>query len=171
MVSIGPYSQSMNFTSMFDPSDLRGHLPKETVCPNSIADIVNTHSDFSKFRYLLKLSKLEGLYGAAQANCTLFVPSDDALKHIDNNAFLNMDDATARHIVRTSTLDRRITSDILADSPAAWFHTRDKPNRLWVTNISGRTYINNCVNVIHKDMAAVNGIIHVVDNLIWPDII
>ena len=29
MVSIGPYSESMNFRHMFDIPDLRGHLPSK----------------------------------------------------------------------------------------------------------------------------------------------
>ena len=68
-------------------------------------------------------------------------------------------------------LDRKIPSELLEDSPASYFMTKDPPNRLFVSNISGRTYINNNVNVIHKDMMFANGIIHVVDALLWPEII
>ncbi len=49
MVSIGPYSQSMNFTHMFDVPDLRGHLHIKVACPNSLTSIVNKHPDFSIF--------------------------------------------------------------------------------------------------------------------------
>lgn len=171
MVSIGPYSESMNFRHMFDIPDLRGHLPHREPCPTSLTGIIQNHPDFSRFRYMLNLANLESTYNDPQANFTLFIPSDKALSYIDNGVFTNMDKGIARHIVKSSTLRRKITSAILADSPASWLHTNDPPNRLFVTNLNGRTYINNTINVIHKDMEATNGIIHVIDDLIWPDII
>ena len=171
MVSSGPYTQSMNQTHMFDLPDLRGPLPIIIKCPNSLSGIVDSHPDFTKFKYMLNLAKLDTLYGDLQADFTIFVPSDNALRHINNNVFLNMNKNTARHIIKSSTLKRKITSAILSDSPASWFHTMDPPNRLFVTNINGKTYLNNTINVVHKDIPASNGIIHVIDGLIWPEMV
>jgi len=171
MVSIGPYSESNNFRHMFDMPDLRGHLPYEISCPNSLTSVVQKHPDFSKFRYMLKLAKLEDTYGDPQADFTIFVPSDEALKHVNKNIFINMDDSTARHIVKSSTLKRRIPLSVLSDSPASWLHTQDPPNRLFVTNMDGRIYLNNNINVIHTNMSCSNGMIHVIDALIWPDMV
>ena len=84
---------------------------------------------------------------------------------------MNMDQSTARNIIKSSMLNRRITSDLLEDSPAAYFLTTHPPNRLFVTNISGHTHINNDTNVINKNIQAINGIIHVVDKMLWPLII
>ena len=171
MVSIGPYSESMNFRHMFDIPDLRGHLPEKIACPNSLTSIVQKHPDFQRFSYMLKLAKLEDTYSNPQANFTILVPSDASLKHVDENVFINMDVGTARHIILSSTFNRRISSAVLMDSPASWLHTRDPPNRLFVTNMNGRIYINNDINVIHKDMPASNGLIFVIDNLIWPEMV
>ena len=172
MVSIGPYNESTNFRHMFNIPDLRGPLPVTTLKSNSLANLIAEHPDFSKYRFILELSKLTGLYNDPQANFTVFVPSDRALKQlIPESVFTNMDSATARHIIRTSTLNRNISSAILEDSPAAYFLTKDPPNRLFITNVHGRTYIDNTINVIHKDMRADNGTIHVIDNLIVPIII
>jgi uncharacterized surface protein with fasciclin (FAS1) repeats len=156
---------------MWDMVDLRGCGPKKQDCPNSIMAALSTHPDFTKFRYMVKLAKLEGLLSAPQANFTLFVPSDRAIQDLGEAVFVNMDDATARHIVKSSMMDRKIPSELLEYSPASYFMTKDPPNRLFVSNISGRTYINNNINVIHKDMIFANGIIHVVDALLWPEII
>jgi uncharacterized surface protein with fasciclin (FAS1) repeats len=171
MVSIGPSTQSHNFTHMYDIPDLRGCLPRQAECPNSLMAIISKHPDFSKFRYMVKLGKLEGVLNGVQADFTIFIPSDRAIAGLGDAVFINMDDATARHIVKSSMLNRKIPSELLEDSPASYFLTRDPPNRLFITNISGRTYINNDINVIHKDLMTSNGIIHVVDNLIWPEII
>lgn len=171
MVSMGPATQSYNFSHMWNTKDLRGCLPKEVDYPTSLMSIINKHPDFSKFRYMVKLAKLEGIFNSTQADFTIFVPSDKAIAGLGDSVFMNMDDAIARHIVKSSTLDRKIPSELLEDSPAAYFLTKDPPNRLFITNISGRTYINNDINIIHKDMQAVNGLIHVIDKLIWPEII
>lgn len=172
MVSNGPSSQSYNFTHMWDFVDLRGYsYNKKQDHTNSIMKALNTHPDFTKFRYMVKLAKLEGLLSSPQENFTLFVPSDKAIQNLEEALFINMDNITARHIVKTSMLDRRIPSELLEDSPASYFMTKDPPNRLFISNISGKTYINNNINVIQKDMIFNNGIIHVVDKLIWPEII
>ena len=173
MVSIGPYSQSYNYTHMWDKGDLRPcpYKKKKEFCPHSLMGAINSHPDFTKFNYLVKLARLENVLDNSQANFTLFIPSDNALQGINENIFSNMDDATARHIVKSSMLDYRYPSEIIENSPAIYYNTKDHPNRLFVSNISGRTYINNDINVIHKDMITSNGIIHVIDKLIQPEII
>lgn len=171
MTSIGPYSQSLNFTHMFNFRDLRGCYPKEVLEPNSISGIISRHPETKKFSYILNLSNLQGIYNDCQANFTVFVPSDIAIKNLPEGVFTNMDLSTARHIVLTSSLNNRITTDILQDSPASYLYTRDPPNRLYVTNISGKTLINNSINVLNGNINATNGIIHIIDSLIWPEII
>lgn len=172
MTSSGPCTESMNFRHMFEKHDLRGPLPLKVDTPGSLSFAISNHPDFTIFRYILRLSKLDSLYNDPQANFTVFIPSDQALKGLfSDSVFTNMDLATARHIVQGSTLNRKISGDVLGDSPASYMLTQDPPNRLFVTNISGRTYINNHINVIHKDMILDNGIIHVIDNMIYPLII
>lgn len=168
MTSIGPYTQSYNFTHMWDIPDLRGCLPKKGYTKNSLMDLISNTPGFSKFKYIIKLAKMDGIYNADQADFTLFVPSDRALANLPEEVLLNMDDATARNIVMASTLNRRITGELLADSPASYFVTRSRQNKLFITNISGQTYINNDLKVIDTDIEADNGLIHVVDGLIWP---
>ena len=82
-----------------------------------------------------------------------------------------MDSATARHIIRTSNLNRKITSDILEDSRGMYVITKSPQNRLLITNDNGTTYIDRTIKIIHKDIIATNGVIHVIDTLIKPFII
>jgi len=46
---------------MWDFVDLRGSDPKKQkqYCPNSIMGTLNTHPDFTKFRYMVKLANLK----------------------------------------------------------------------------------------------------------------
>jgi len=169
MTASGPYTESLDIRQMFQMGDLRGPLPQLASCSKSLTGIIENHPDFTKFKYILSLADLGGIYDDIQADFTLFVPSDAAIAGLPEGVLTNMDMSTARHIVRSSTLRRRLSGDILEQSPASWFTTLDPPNRLWITNISGQTYVNNDVKVIHKDMTANNGLIHVVDALLWPN--
>lgn len=170
MVSIGPNSQSLDFNSMYFMNDLRGDLPKKVFNSNSITSKLFNDPNFTKFSYILKLSNLENLYSDNQADFTLFAVSDKSLTNMNENIFINMDRAVARHIILSSSLERRITGDLLSYSPASYFLTRNKPNisRLFVSNINDTTYINNDIQVLEKDILCKNGIIHIVDNLIYP---
>ncbi len=172
MVSIGPNSQSYNMTHMFNISDLRSckTLEKTYAPSNSLLGVIQFHPDFTKFKYMVELSGMDNIFGDSQANFTLFVPSDQELAGLEESIFKNMDKAQARHIIKASTLERKIPSELLESSPSSYFLTRSEPNKLFITNISGRTYINNSINVIHKDWETDNGIIHVVDKLIFPNI-
>ena len=82
-----------------------------------------------------------------------------------------MDQGTAYSIVRSSLLKYRIPSEVLEDSPQAYYYTMSEENRLMITNISGNTYINGNVKIIKKDILCTNGLIHVTDGLFIPNII
>jgi uncharacterized surface protein with fasciclin (FAS1) repeats len=169
MVSITPISQiSTNYGDLcncrYPP------CPVDSASPSSLTGIIYNDPRFKKFSYILKLSKLEHLYNNQMSDYTIFVPDDSKLKFSDS-VYLNMDILTAQNIVKYSTLavPKKITSDILKDSPASYFLTKNSPNRLYITNISQDLVINGNVRIIFEDYQADNGIIHIVDNLLWPD--
>lgn len=169
MTSCGPYWQAQNYTHMFDIPDIRGPLPIVKLCPGSIASIINDNPDFSAFNFILRLSGLQNIYNGLQANCTLFVPSNSVFK--DTNFIKNMDRNTAINIVRNSTLDKIITKDIIQESPASIFTTRNNPNNLFIQNISGISEICPNIHFLQFNIRANNGIIHVIDKLIIPDVV
>jgi uncharacterized surface protein with fasciclin (FAS1) repeats len=172
MTSCGPNTQSLNFTHMFDIIDKRGKYPIEISCPNSLLDIIKKNPDFSRFYYMVKLSQLENILNCNQANFTIFIPSDKALSaKVNDNIFINMDKCTAFNIVKSSMLNNRLSSEILEDCPEGYYYTVSEANRLYITNISGQTYIDNNIRIIKKDILAMNGIIHITDNIIIPIII
>ena len=167
MVSIGPYVEELNFRHMFDIPDLRVKR-KQCYPKGTIMGIIERTPQFSKFRQIIKNARMEGPLGDLQVDATLFITSDEYLTEMDESVVQKMDMSTARHIVKSSMLKRNITSDLLKDSPATYFNTEDSPNRLFVSNISGRTYINNDINIVDGDIFASNGVIHVIDKLILP---
>ena len=168
MTSCGPNTQPMNYTHMFDFNDINGNTPIKTYSKNSIMDVIYNHPDFTKFSYIIKLAEMDGLLNGKQANFTIFVPSDTAIKYIKKDVFLNMDQGDAKNIVNSSLLNSRIPKELIVDSPAAYFNTLSPQNRLFVTNINEITKLNNYLTVLHFDIVCTNGIIHVVDKLIDP---
>lgn len=169
MTSVGPYNQSYDLSFMYSIPELRSvESVNLNTTSNSLLDIINSHEDFRKFRYILNLSGMANKYSDPQANFTIFVPSDATLSKIPEEIFINMDISLARSIIKSSTLKRRISSKILEYSPADYFITTDPINKLFVTNNNRITMINKYINVIHKDQEADNGLLHVIDGLIWP---
>lgn len=174
MVSCGPYTQSYNFTHMFNQVDLRGLPKKDEYTPGSMMYLLSTNPSFSKFGEIVKRAGFDGYMNDPQSNYTLFVPNNDSFRFFDKNFTKNIDRSLAIHLVKSLTLNNKITSDILTDSPAAYYTTRDSPNRLFITNVNGLTQISNCseaygcerADVIEMDVLCNNGIIHVIDRLL-----
>ena len=165
MVSIGPNSQPNNMTHMFDFIDSRGPSKKKEVNLNSLMGVINNTEEFSVFKCFVEKSLLCDILASYQANMTIFVPHNSAFNGIELN---DIDISFARHIVKGSSLDRKIPSELLEDSAASYFVTKDPPNRLFIRNVEGTTFINDYSKIIHKDIITSNGIIHVVDKLIVP---
>lgn len=167
MVSNGPSSQSYNFTHKYNNIIPPCSLVKKTI-DNSIAGIIS--SDFKIFNYILKISKLQTFLKDLQSDFTIFVPSDESINFVPDIVFENMDIAVARHIIMSSIVDKKLSLKILQSSPFMYLSTKDPLNKLCITNIHGKTFINN-INILQPDIIAENGIIHVTDNIFWPYII
>lgn len=170
MTSSGPYSESLNYTHMFDFTDIRGQYPTKTYNSGSIMSFVNNNIDMTFFRYLIKLAGLDTFLDDPQANLTIFIPSDVILrsKGINETNILNIQRDLARTIVNSSIMTRQISRLLLQNSPASYFNTIDGVNRMFITNIDDNVCINDYIYVIGFDIECNNGIIHIVDTLISP---
>jgi transforming growth factor-beta-induced protein len=164
MVSTGPYSQSNNFTHMFDFVDLRGISSTEKDDNNSLMGVINNNPNFSKFKYIVERARMNTTLSDPQSDFTLFIPLDNFISRLEIEG---MDISMARNIVKSAMLDRKITSELLEDSNSSYF-TKSKSNNLFINNMNGITYINEDIRIIQKDIIADNGIIHVIDNIILP---
>ena len=82
-----------------------------------------------------------------------------------------MDIGTAISIVRNCTVNNRITKPLLQSTPNFILITKNNPNNLTLHTISDVTKICPDINFLQYDIEANNGIIHIVDKLIIPDVI
>ncbi len=169
MTSCGPYQEISNITHFWDMGDYRGNPPGPFYNPDSITGMLYNDKRFSRIYYVLVRAALANDYDAIQANCTFFAPPDEYLRHIPEGVFVNMDRGTARSLIMSLTLDRRIPYVLLADSPIATYNTRLIPNKLFITNVNGDMYINNTIKVTPGDVKTNNGIVILLEGLIWPE--
>lgn len=167
MTASYPYSESRNYTFMYDLQDLRGPPAEITGCPNTVLGYLQTNrEEFSGFLHIIKMAEMEDMFAQKQFQQTVFVPSD---KYLNIQEVKKIDQDTAKNIINFSTMNRFINEELLTASPASYFVTRYKHlPQLLVTNISGITQLNGCANVTKFDISLSNGLIHLVDHLIVP---
>lgn len=170
MSYIGPSNQAYDIKQYYDLGDLRSKKGKQfCVEPNSISGAIYENKDLTIFSNILKISGMEGLLSDPQANVTIFVPSDTHLKQKFSLLFFkNMDRGTARKIIIFSMLNRVIDKKLLQSSLTSYYPTKDRSHNLYVTNYC-ETVLQGCTRVIHWNYKVDNGMIHIVDNLLYFD--
>ena len=169
MVSIYPNSQIYNMTHMYNINDLRGKPVKPVYPDNTIMGYISSSEHFTLFSKIICKSKMDGKLSDKLANRTLFAVSDNDLrKKYPDSYFDTIDDGFARHIIRYSTLDRKIDKDILTASPICLFNTFSDANKMCVTNIYGQTMIDSNIRIVHFNQPVDNGIVHIVNDLLVP---
>ena len=62
MVSCGPTYEITDHIQMYNMGDFRGPFPQKINEPTTLAGIISNTPEFSKFRYILRLSGLESEY-------------------------------------------------------------------------------------------------------------
>ena len=170
MVSINPCSQATDMRQMYDFVDFRSQEKQERCFdPNSLSGILKNQPDFSIFYNVVKKAFMESKLGELQANYTLFVPSDSYLlrRYTRENLEL-IDKGLALEIVKMSLMNRVIDSKLIKASPVSTFPTLNRSNSIQIQNVNNQTYLPCNTQVIHFNQPANNGIIHVIDNMLFP---
>lgn len=169
MTSSGPYTQSLNFTHMIDMPDLNGNI-KSFITPNSLLEIISDEKNgFTIYSFLVEKSGLKDLFNQKNFNNTIFIPNDESIKRKNlENVLLNADQSFSRNIILSTMLNNKITIDLLMISEMCKFMTKNPPNNLNIKYINNTITINDTAKVIESNIEADNGLIHVVDNVIFP---
>jgi uncharacterized surface protein with fasciclin (FAS1) repeats len=160
-----PNSQGLNYTHMFDIPDLRGCLPTK-VNEGTILDFLVRNKDATMFYNLVILGKFDDLLNMQQADYTIFIPSDKSiLDKYGKNIFENYDIGDARSYIKASTLNSKITSELL--NTYSHLYTIDKITRLNI-NIQpdSNIYVNCNARILKPDILLKNGVIHIIDDKI-----
>jgi len=154
---------------MYDFADLRSCEPPKFV-PNekSLMWYITNNSELSKFKRIIDRANLFPTLSNIQGNCTLFIPTNAYLENYNEDFFSRLDVGSARQIVNCTVIDRFIDKDIITALPVGYYTTRNKQNRMYVTNISGQTELNDRARIVQYNICLNNGMIHIIDNLLIP---
>ena len=138
----------------------------DTPAQQNIAEVVNTNADFS----LLRAAVTKAGLGSAlsSGNLTVFAPNNAAFQASGlNEAALNaLTEAQARAVLQYHVVDGRQTASSLpsGDNTAV---TALSGGTLYVTKNGNNVSVNGA-RVVTPDVAASNGVIHVIDRVLQP---
>lgn len=167
MTSLGPAHQSHDYKHMYNSKDLHQNKAPFMGSPNSIYGIVAANPDFSFFRRIVILAEMEHILSSDMFSGTVFVPSDTFIE--ENINLLTFDKSTARAYVQYSCLPTQVSSRSLKAVPFGKIRNRNKhASFIDVKNINNTCILDNFANVVKFDISASNGVIHIIDRILYP---
>lgn len=154
MTYVGPYSMATDLSDYYlDPPK-----PIEVARPGTLLDIIA--KQFPNFLALIKKANLEPLYSTVgYKKYTVFVP---------NVPFPLLDPDTAYRLCKNSTTNGALNLATLRSSQMYTLDTLSPQNNLFVETNTCGTQIRG-KKILLADIMCTNGIIHVIDGVIWPD--
>jgi uncharacterized surface protein with fasciclin (FAS1) repeats len=154
--------------------DLRKPNPGLKTNEFTLSGLLQHNPDFTLFNYLVRRAKLENILNDFSTNLTLFVPSDAYLKSLYPDwFFVSTDYLAAKDFVLSHLLNRKITLEMLMSSEGMLVQTHHRTGRFksFYTSYVPKTHeirLNNNAKIIEGNIMVNNGIIHVIDNFIFP---
>ncbi len=134
-------------------------------------DIVETAQDAGSFKTLLAAAEEAGLVDALKGEgpLTVFAPNDDAFNQLLEETGLTAEELLADprlgNILKFHVVPGKVMSTDLADGMSA--ETLLSPQEINIS-INDGVFLNDDIQVIAPDIEASNGVIHVIDGVLWP---
>jgi len=167
MTSVGPAHQSHDYKHMYTSKDLYQNKAPFMGKPNSIYGIIAANPDLTFFRRIVILAEMEHVLSSDMFQGTVFVPSDTFIE--ENINTLIFDKASARAYIQYSSLPTKVSSRSLKAVPFSRIRNRNKhASFLDVKNINETCILDDFANIVKFDISASNGIIHIVDRILYP---
>jgi len=141
--------------------------PAESTAP--AGDIVATAKAAGSFGTLLEAATAAGLVETLQGAgpFTVFAPTDAAFAALPAGTLdkLLADPAALKQVLLYHVVSGKVTSDQVVDLTSA-DSVEGAP--IAITVKDGKVYLNDAAQVVATDIAATNGVIHVIDHVILP---
>ncbi|WP_270454868.1 fasciclin domain-containing protein [Halonatronomonas betaini] len=134
-------------------------------------DIVETAQDAGGFTTLLAAAEEAGLVDALKGEgpLTVFAPNDEAFNQFLEEAGLTAEellgDPRLGNILKFHVVPGKVMSTDLEDGISA--ETLLSPQEIDIS-INDGVFLNDNIQVIAPDIEASNGVIHVIDGVLWP---
>ncbi len=140
----------------------------------SADNIAEVAEKAGSFKTLLKLVKLAGLEGALTGTdeLTVFAPTDDAFAKLPKKTVASLTDpknkATLAAILKYHILKGKVmAADVMKLKSGSEVETLSG-DKIKVTINKGGVFLNGKAKVVKTDIAADNGVIHVIDTVLLP---
>ena len=146
---------------------------------NTIVDVAIGNPDFSSLVAAVVKTGQAGFLSGANLNATVFAPTNAAFAQLPapfNNAqnISAITDprtiATLRQVIRYHVALGRRTAAQLSNGNYQTYKTAALPNENWLTvgrSVAGEVFINGVSKVVAADVSASNGVIHVIDKVLF----
>ncbi len=157
--------------SIADIQTLNGvvHVLDAVILPPNVtvADVVINSPDHTILETAVVEAGLDGALSDLTANLTVFAPVDDAFTGIDVNALLADPTGDLTKILQYHVLGAEVLSSTLMDGQTA---TTLLNQDVTVTiDVNGGVMINDAM-VIVADIPTLNGVVHVIDGVLLPNL-
>ena len=135
-------------------------------------DIVETADDAGVFETLLAAAEEAGLVDALKAEgpLTVFAPNDEAFEQFLIDMEMEASDLLAdprlANVLKYHVVPGKVMSTDLSDGMKA--DTLLNPQQIEIS-INEGVFLNEVIEVITPDVEASNGVIHVIDGVLWPN--
>lgn len=166
MSNIGPYSQSYNFTHMFNTTQ----EPIKNPIPGTLWDFIFYSPDFKKYRYMITIANLEYIFNDINNNITIFMVPDNLLKD-QESFFVDITPFNAKNIIKASIIPYKCPKILLENNLFSYFFTLNQTNKLYISNLNNTILINDKIIIIDNELYTDNGIIHQINKMIIPEFI
>lgn len=144
------------------------HVIDEVLLPEIVFDIVQTAEDAGSFQTLLAALEVADLTGVLEGDgpFTVFAPTDDAFAALPEAdlAALLADPASLADVLLYHVIADEVTSAEVVGLTSATMANGDDV----AISVAGSTVFVNHASVVAVDIAARNGVIHVLDKVILP---
>jgi uncharacterized surface protein with fasciclin (FAS1) repeats len=175
MVSYHGYWNYQDLIQTYDLDDLRRFPPKEKYNKDSVYGYVCDSPQFSVFKHLLKTANLDKNADHPQFNCTIFICDDKTLFDLYGETFfMNMDRNTALSLVNFHMFNRSIGKKTLLSKKGCLIQTKKEDSQMSVDILSDdkgqqKIHLNQQAFVISDEIKRTNGMIYLIDNLLFPE--
>jgi uncharacterized surface protein with fasciclin (FAS1) repeats len=138
---------------------------KESYPENSVMWYINKFHP--KFAFLIKRARLDRQMGDPEFNGTVFLPLEDSILEDD---IVNMDTNTARKIVKYHFMMGFFPKNVLFTSPYQQLQSTMKGSFIWAQMPTPDSMLLNfSTPIVYYDIKMVNGIIHIIHNLLFEN--
>ncbi len=139
----------------------------------TIAEVAASNPDFSILFAALEAADLVATFNSADTNATVFAPTNDAFVALLGELGITAEELLANTELLTAVLTYHVAdgtltaADVIALEIPLVYTLEGSPIQANV--VDGGVLLNGSINVVAADVAASNGVIHVIDGVLVPD--